>query len=52
MGAGFVKAHEAAVPHHVGSEDSDQLPFESLFHRAELYVKGDGPTILAADTLD
>ena len=36
--ARLVQAHQAAVPHHVGGEDSDQLPFQmlSLFHCAEL----------------
>src|SRR5262249_40388169 len=37
--ASLVQAHQAAVPHHVGGEDSDQLPFRtlSLFHFAQNY---------------
>ena len=37
--ARLVQAHQSAVPHHVGGEDSDQLAFQmlSLFHFGQNY---------------
>ena len=37
QGARLVEAHQPAVPHHVGGEDRDQLPFCALrlVHAAE-----------------